>query len=229
MCVLPIACGLVFADSITVEDQFFYDLGSNGTCFPGPCIDTFDVYLIPQFNPSLGTLQSVDYTFTDTQNAVWGFNDITLPPGLPFSFTMDSTLQSEDFPFIGFSSSKTDVGITSGQHDISFTEINSTTTYIATGEFNSGLNGFIGTSFLSFGQFQSTAGPSNGIVPLDNNVVYIGMHDVTDYATVQLTYNYTPAVPEPRGYSVLITLLLIAVVARHRRLRKRQTVEQNNA
>jgi hypothetical protein len=227
MCALPLACGLASADSITVQAS---NASTSHSCFNlgQSCTDTFNSAFFQQFDPSLGTLQSVDYTFTDVQSFDWGWNDEEVPfqfPGLPYQITFDTAVDSLGSPFIGLSKTSTQTFCcANGTHLMSFSDAFFGQTVTASGEFDSGLNQFIGTSFTGFGDFQGTGTlPSTfyRIFPDPQNPskfydVFFGLHSITDYDTVQVTYNYTPAVPEPRYTAVLVSLCLLAAVLCYR-------------
>lgn len=218
--VLAVAfASLANADSITV-DPVSQDGGGLVTGFPATYSNQI-LLVIPQFNPSLGTLQSIDYSFTDNQQLSWGLNDEGLPAGIPFQIT--------------FTGAVTSVADTYSQFSVSL-PIDSAYTSVIEGTTNGQGQNISGVDYLYFSDVMTASGTTysdsfigTGFVGVAFNASAFAQGNYPVFATLtgysnsddialDLTYNYTP-VPEPR-YGWILLVAASGVLARLGRDRK---------
>ncbi len=195
------------------------ELACIGGGFPSSC-QAMEID-VPQFNPTLGTLQSITFDFSATQVIYWGVNDISVPVGDPYTVTVSGSLFTEALPIN-----------TQGQEMVSFTSTDSRQISGSPPIFFGNIFSASGsdTSPSDLGAFEGTGSLAvlftadvSAIVTKQvegHNAPFAGIHYVQDYGTLNLTYNYTP-VPEPRYYGLSILLPIVAVG--YRRLRARRS------
>ncbi len=208
------------ADSVTVESNFSFGVPVVDYV-GGFYTDNFFV-VFPQFNPSLGTLQSIDYSFTDFETLLWGFNDVDEPAGIPFQVIFSGELKggpnsccaSNGLPIdIKYTSTIDDV-TTGRDRDISNGgSISFDPPFSSSGTSYSGFGDFIGTSDAGVG-FLATAsimGP-----PIYPVFVQFNGAGGSDFGVLDLTYNYIPT-PEPRWIAPLTMLVALAAGFRRKK------------
>jgi hypothetical protein len=177
---------------------------------------------IPQFDPSLGTLTSIAWTFTDGQQYYGGINDIGDPLiGDPFTWT---TTEGDASSVLGLdvSNSQFNEGVNiCGCNQISMGGWWSEDSLDATGVVPDD-SPFIGTGTLNIPitPFVSASFPTSS-----NGEVEAGILFTEDSASLTVTETYTALdptadpVPEPKGSIVALApafLLLVQLDARRR-------------
>jgi len=157
--------------------------------------------LIPQFDPTLGTLTSITWAFTDSQEYYGGYNDMYDPLiGDPFTWT---TTGGDASDLLGLSVSNTQVNssYTTGCSQISLGGWWFYNPLEATGAVPDD-SPFVGTGMVNvpITPFVSASVPTSS-----NGWVRAAIDSTMDDATLTLTETYT-AIPEPRGLLVLLLL-----------------------
>ena len=191
---------------------------------PAATVPTSDTFLFNQFNPSLGTLTSVDLSLTsnivadvsvlNSLTTAQGFTNamasvpfgVTGPDGISFSLTASTPGQSS--PPLAPVAAGADVALPGSAVTASVA-----TTLSSPGEIAS----YIGTGINDLA-FVFTVGAGTFSITAANGVFVSG--SATADATVVLTYNYTSAtVPEPSS-AILAAIGIVGVAALgHRRRR----------
>ena len=202
---------------------------SNGIddCVNFPGCSPFDIS-IPQFDPSLGTLTSVAWSFTDYQQFYGGYNDLSDPiPGDQFTW---STTEGDESNLLGLTASNSQVnsGEACGCRQISMGGWWSEDSLDATGVVpdDSPFIG-IGTLNIPITPFVSASFPTTE----SGAWVVAGILFIEDSATLTLTETYTAAAadptfgadviastPEPRYGAFLLAIsgLIVRLISRFR-------------
>jgi hypothetical protein len=207
--IVMLISGSALADQITVqafdENESQYSLG-NGTAN-----SSFFIVEVAQFDPSLGVLQSVDYSFTDDQNLYWGLNDIDVPIGTPFPVTFTGEVQAnsatEPILPVDITYSNTLNLTTHSNTQIISSPFHQDFDNILTASGTTDPSAFIGPGYTSF-EFEASDSISS-----DQVVVGLGLYPQTDNLALDITYNYAP-VPEPVYLPLLFLMVPAMVVGR---------------
>jgi hypothetical protein len=200
----------VFADTVTytANSEDFCTIGDGQSA----CQSSIEsVYLFPQFDPTLGTLQSIGFTLTDYAQIFYGWNDLYGGVGTEYSGQFDYQLTGPDQTY---TASLTSDFIASGQgHQISAgPQFDAQYTFVESGTFaiapyDTG-NSTTARVFYFTGQVY---GFDFGMDGLANN----GVLDVTyNYAaaTVSTADALDAAVPEPVEMWVVFVALGFTVL-----------------
>jgi hypothetical protein len=173
---------------------------------------------VPEFNPVIGTLDSITFTFTDTQTVVGGVSALYLPADDTYSYTNTEGDTSTQLG-IGVSATQT-VNCLSNCSGFNISEDPETTVnhLVVSGTLTGAeMDAFIGTGYLALfvTPFLDAAG---GVISSDGNLVGVVLYEVTDDASLQITYNDSPAgvIPEPRWISGFLALGFAVSVALRR-------------
>src|ERR1035438_2456965 len=226
--VLACAAGLAAADSVTVDSTFSFDSPAVDYGQPPGVSYTDNFFVVfPIFNPSLGTLQSINYSLTDLQTLIWGFNDVGEPEGIPFQVIFSGELKGGpnscclssglpvDIPYtltIDDSTTGYSRDISNGGVIFSRQSITASGTI-----FPGGFDSFVGTSDGGVGFAVSASISSTPGLPAPPAVVgFIGAGG-SDFGVLDLTYNYSTT-PEP-SIASLTTLVMLATVFMFRSVR----------
>jgi hypothetical protein len=164
---------------------------------------------IPQFDPALGTLESVEWTLTDGQSFLTGFNDIDQTPGQEFNYT---TIGSDQSVMLGLNSSATDImnAVTCGCRDVSGGSGDSDDLLLASGAVPN-TSPFIGTG-MAYIEILPSIDATDAVLTDGQDVgnqIITAAWGLKDNATLQITY---VATPEARGYNWLVVALIVVLV-----------------
>jgi hypothetical protein len=226
-----VACGMLGASTVTYSsyancsDSLLY-LGYSTQC------DTFE---FAQFNPNLGTLVSVSYTFVDDQEIYDNFdsqNDNSGPDfgitDLAYSYTVTGST-SDPFTGAPLTASETNSGTVGIDTPICMCISEDRLTFQSSGNI-SNLTGFIlGTTpplsarFVAGGGYlgmYASPGYSQGGYYNSSPLVFDSYDDLQDNEALTLTYTYTPA-PEPSGGIAFLAVTLLLVLWLRSRSRTR--------
>lgn len=174
---------------------------------------------VPEFNPAIGTLDSITFTFTDTQTVVGGVSTLYLPADDTYSYT---NTEGDTSTQLGLDVSATQtVNCLSNCSGFNISEDPETTVnhLVISGTLTGAeMAAFFGTGYsaLFITPFLDAAG---GVISSDGNLVGVVLYEVTDDATLEITYNDSPAgvVPEPRWLSGFLALGFATFVVLRRR------------
>jgi hypothetical protein len=206
---LSLAISTVFADQVNYTYTQTVTSPSQN-CVWGPC-QPFD-FTIPQFNPELGSLDSVTWTITDSQQYYAG-SDNEGPYPLPESYSFTYT-EGDSSSLLGLNASDTE---TVSGTAYSYWTIGASSGWYSDSISASGTapdsNPFVGTGTM---QIAVTPFLSENILIWS---VLPAIQDVEDDATLTVTYNDASVVPEPRysGYGMIGLICLIALCRRFSR------------
>lgn len=199
LCALPVS-----ASTIT------YDLGplsvqSQNCIYACPPV----VFSLPQFDTSQGSLEAVDFTFTDVIEAYQGINDMAAPLG---EYTATFTIS--------------DTSALLGLDDSSETTQSGWTYYsprnISAGGSWQVYNLATSGSAPDVTPFEGTGSLQIAITPLvsatsDNPFVQAGILEMWHHISLDVTYIDPPAaVPEPRIMPVVLLIMLFLLVLTRR-------------
>jgi hypothetical protein len=193
------------ANTITYTDTWSSAEGQKHICEQGVGVSLgscppFDV-LVPEFNPALGILNAIQWSFTDYQQYLVGVNDEYNPQGVTYSFTNTG---GDSAPLLNMTVSKTQTvnGVVLNPYNA--TNISEGSSWdinmlMASGTLTGDdVDPFIGTEpvvnivvtpFLS----QSPVVASSG------GYVFAALWGVMDGPELTVTYDYTTATPAPIG------------------------------
>jgi hypothetical protein len=169
-----------------------------------------------QFDPALGTLQSISFSFSDLQIFGFGINDISATVGETAQIIATGSVSSSILP-INLSSTQTKVYIAGPclcEH-IFQGGFNGGGAFSAPGELFA--PAFIGTGTVAV---DFTSAPVLQVLPLSTNL-FGGINFVQDFETLDITYNYTP-VPEPSPVCLALLGIVAIVCVRARSVRATQ-------
>ena len=208
--------GIGYADELTVESSLTnvgtvcnFPGGISGSC----SIESFLTF--PQFSTVLGTLNSIDYSFTGPVVALWGFNEVGLPAGIPFSVTLTANTQSTSGVPIEFDvngSTTVNWMTDSSGRNVSFGGSNGADVPVeASGTLTSGFDLFEGTSFA--GLEVTSSDSESQSPPFPQSPVFSTITGIGFSGTLDVTYNYTPA-PEPNCAYLGLLIPAFAIVRR---------------
>ena len=186
----------------------------SGTCTP---VDIF-VY---SFNPSLGTLDSVDWSLSSDQQVLIDLDNCSengLPPLISYSYsiTTGDSFFGSSTTYTG-TDSGTSYGGCAGGNDFGYTA-----RLQMQGVITTDLSQFIGTGtngpFVAVTPFVVSGTIDTTPFPIDGDAFFIG----EESDTLNVVYNYTPfsSVPEPR----FTALIVIGVLGGMASLLKRRSV-----
>lgn len=200
----------------SVESFTYSNLTPIPDCFAasGPCEGS--EFFFPQFDPSLGTLNSVAYTFEGSAELLEDANTCGATGPANYSYTTTGT-----DTFLGISVSRTVSG--SGIQDpgecAGYGVVGQLSNFTATGYFSDLAQFIENGSGLGFNVTPSVSGVlymDDGGLPVNYDVA----QSRQEYDTLTLSYDYTPAVPEPRLVSLMCLSCGIILIVRRRLLRK---------
>ena len=228
----------LLADSITVQ------YGTLGSTTPegDPQTPVPFYYTIPQFNPDLGTLTSLSFSFVGSVEGAMGYNDVDSPIGTSFFINANASItETLDSPIgpavnLGISASGTageffpyQIGPLTevGDIDTENSEPGASITLTDSGTLSgAALDPFIGSSgdavivaltptmnyYISDWTLDGV--PQSGIGPSVVTKEYEGD------GTLTITETYDPAaIPEPKTIGWMVTLIALAAWHRRRLLR----------
>ena len=235
--IVAAACGLLEGSAVSYSSSLICAGLGITTC------DVFDQggtdgiptdgdFEFPQFNPNLGTLQSVSYVFTDTQQIYSNFDsqsDEYYDTVVPYSYAITGTTTD---PITGalLSASQQESGVVDPANGgpicicIGYVYLN-----LESSGTTLNLAPYIGTGNCEGSGCVNIAGsPGNAGGNFDFEDLVYGLYaDFQDTETLTLTYSYSPAsaVPEPRGLAGVVSALLLGLAAfAARNRRHKQTV-----
>jgi hypothetical protein len=216
--------GALFAASLLANSvNYTYTAQTYGdnqqSCGPlaGAC-SPFEL-AIPPFDPSLGTVGSITFTFTDVQSVLGGLNDVMIPWGTAFPAFTDT--EGDSAPLL-------DLNVSASQQITCVVG-----TSCGLNEDDEGLratNNLVISGTLTGAQITPFIGsPSNGAVEIlvmpfledpgivqnssDQYNLWVSLFGVSDQASLTLTYkdSTASAVPEPRWISGVVLGVLVLI------------------
>lgn len=165
---------------------------------------------MPQFDPALGTLQSIGFNLSVGQQVIFGINDLADPLiGAPYEVTVVGGITSAGLPVNAQGSEIVDTE-SNGEGQVGMACCFFDQTLNASGKDSNPLDlaafeGLAGVDVL-FEPFGSAM-----VTQSVNDWPFAGAVKFIEYTgTLDLAYTYIPVVPEPRGYAVLLGLAFIA-------------------
>jgi len=176
------------------------------------CPDAFSV-LAPQFDPTLGTLDTVSWFLTDTQTTNYGYNNSSCQSCIgeqQFSLSIGHYLDSQSLSLALQTTTVLSGLLDMGSNQIGSGIFTDTVTFSLAGSANP--QAFIGngTTPLSFlGLTGISASPT---------IVSPATTALTDNFNLTISYNYTP-VPEPSTFAFTLLGLVLIVSFEMRRSR----------
>jgi hypothetical protein len=220
---LAYVCGFTLAADPV---DYTYSAGGMFTSYANQN-DAYVLY-IPQFNPDLGTLDSITYSFTDAMTGLGGYNDMGAPEGTTFTYTWTGADTANFFTASASNSMQVMVSAGGGVN-------------ISGGGFDSALNlaangtltGNAMQQFIGAGDLAITITPTMDSYAADaSNNAWITtgpeMAEIWDSTELSITYVDAPAVidavPEPQAPALLLVGLLALFVGA-----KRAGVRNRNA
>jgi len=191
-------------------------------------------FYFPQFDPTLGSLDALSFTFVDQMEGIGGYNDMGAQPPTTFTYTWSGS-DVETTNYLGVSaaaSGSMQVSLTNpnGGVDISGGGFPQYLTLTDAGTLSgSALAPFMGTGWLTITIAPQMNSATSDVVGLDGpesgiDGVFGGIDEVLDNASLSITYEDAAAVPEPESPSLWLAILVITLAAagvgRQRRLLK---------
>lgn len=175
---------------------------------------------VPQFDPSLGILQTISYSLTDVQTVGWGWNDITAPIGTSFQVDVIASTDITGLPIGNIST------IIATSNMVTICQCSQISTSQGPGPITSfgtltASGSFFDPSFIGTGSvpISFTDTPYTDTVPLFP--VFSAAVRSRDDTTLDITYAYAP-VPEPRQIWLVVALGVgVPIAARLRPAAKR--------
>lgn len=207
-------CTLAYSNTVTFDglesnppQNTFFEI------FPNPATYTI---LVPQFNPQLGTLESIDYSISDSQFVLYSVNDGSTELNLPYTLTVTPGASSNALNANLTAPAKSDTYTTVGSRQLSSPLEGFQFALSGSGTVNP-IGAFIGTGFTSV---DFTSSPTVDSPDAAEIGVRVGVFSVQDHPVLDITYNFT-SVPEPRALFLIgLATLLIARfrLAAHQRI-----------
>jgi len=180
-----------------------YGCGYVGLFSAGAC-PSFDI-TVPQFNPSLGTLGSVTWSFTDYTLITLFLNEY--PGDQPYSLDVTAEDTSSVLGLDATSTQESAGSGLGGDLDYYF-PISSVLTASGIAPDSSP---FLGTGMISV-VVTPSAFVSNGTGPDEGNGgLIVGLLGANDYAQLTVTYNVVPT-PEPRGGTAFLLIAFLSML-----------------
>ena len=191
--------------TVTSTGSYFNAFTNVDDCANGPC-SPFNIS-VPQFDPSLGTLTSITWTFTDSQQYYGGMNDMYDPLiGDPTTWT---TTEGDESAQLGLDASDSQFNstVTCGCRQISMGGFWNMDNIQASGTVPDD-NPFIGTGTLNIPitPFVSATFPRSSKGWVDAAIL-----STEDGATLTVTETYTT--PEPSGSIAVLAVAFLALLS----------------
>jgi hypothetical protein len=186
--------GLAFADTLPTQSLF---ANASASCPGTPVCGSAFSFSAEQFDPGLGTLLSVDFSFADTQTVAWNVFGLD---GTAGQQTIESNASSSLLPIAAAASSAYPV-----LPPCSPSPCSGVATNFLSASGTALSDAFIGTGTLPITFASSSVfGLFSGGGTFSHRIT-----SIQDQASLQLTYTYAP-IPEPTAkYSVAIAVLTI--------------------
>jgi hypothetical protein len=213
-----LACsGFALADSVTYESSA--TLQQEPWLSPG----SLTIY-IPQFDPSLGSLDGLSFKFTDQMTVQAGFNDFGSPDKSSFTFNLSGT-DTESSNLLGIHASASELPLNvvvynedgeNNWQDITNGPLEDLTLQDSGNLSGQALQPFEGTGLIGITISPTAKAWISNSDP--NNDVEAGVDEITSFADLIVTYDV--ATPEPRALWLLPLLILVFRMFGHRLLKE---------
>lgn len=168
---------------------------------------------VPQFNPALGTLESIHYSFSDVQIVEFAANDDTDPIGAPFTITVTPLGVSDTLDFEVTKTPQSDIYFVTGIRQVGM-PLEGDTFILSNSGTLIPADAFLGTGALAV---DFTSNPTVSSPDASAIGVNVRLFSVQDIPALDISYEYT-SVPEPRA--LFLIGLATLLIARFRRVHR---------